>query len=60
MVRSGQQVTLVLDYKGLQIKSTGTALRSASLGEIVKVRNNQSLRVVEGIVSGDALVRVSI
>ncbi len=60
MVRSGQQVTLVLDYNGLQIKSTGTALKSASLGEVVKVRNNQSLRVVEGIVSGDALVRVSI
>jgi flagella basal body P-ring formation protein FlgA len=60
MVRSGQQVTLVLDYNGLQIKSTGTALKSATLGQVVKVRNSQSLRVVEGIVSGEALVRVSI
>ena len=60
MVHSGQQVTLVLDYNGLQIKSTGTALRSATLGQVVRVRNSQSLRVIEGIVSGEALVRVSI
>ena len=60
MVHSGQQVTLVLDYNGLQIKSTGTALKSATLGQVVRVRNSQSLRVVEGIVSGEALVRVSI
>lgn len=60
MVRSGQKVTLVLDYNGLQIKSTGTALQSATLGQVVRVRNSQSLRVVEGIVSGEALVRVSI
>ena len=60
MVRSGQQVTMVLNYNGLQIKSTGTALKSATLGQVVKVRNSQSLRIVEGIVSGEALVRVSI
>ena len=60
MVRSGQQVTLVLDYNGLQIKSTGTAMQSATLGQVVQVRNTQSMRVVEGIVSGEAMVRVSI
>ena len=60
MVRSGQLVTLVLDYNGLQIKSTGTALKSAALGQVVQVRNSQSLRIVEGIVSGEAQVRVNI
>jgi len=60
MVKSGQQVTLILDYKGLQIKSTGLALKSARKGEIVKVRNNQSMRVIEGIVSGVGQVRVNI
>jgi len=60
MVKSGQQVTLVLDYKGLQIKSSGQALQSARRGEVVKVRNNQSKRIVEGIVSGEAQVRVNI
>ncbi|MDH5352950.1 MAG: flagellar basal body P-ring formation chaperone FlgA [Gammaproteobacteria bacterium] len=60
MVKSGQQVTLILEYKGLEIKSTGQALSSARRGEAVKVRNNQSRRVVEGIASGQALVRVNI
>ena len=60
MVKSGQQVTLILDYKGLQIKSTGQALQSARRGDVIKVRNNQSRRIVEGVVSGEAQVRVNI
>ena len=60
LVRSGQQVTLVLNYNGLQIKSTGKALRSASMGQVVRVRNSQSNKIVEGVVSGEGLVRVSI
>ncbi len=60
LVRSGQQVTLVLSYKGLQVKSSGTALHSARLGEVVRVRNSQTQKVVEGVVSGEALVKVSI
>jgi flagella basal body P-ring formation protein FlgA len=60
MVKSGQRVTLILDYKGITIKSSGKALRSARLGEVVKVRNSQSLRIVEGVVSAEATVRVQI
>ena len=60
MVQSGQKVTLVLDFKGIQIKSSGLALRSARLGEVIKVRNLQSSRIVEGVVSGEATVRVTI
>lgn len=60
LVHSGQQVTLVLDYNGMQIRSTDEALRSASLGEVVRVRNSQSLKIVEGVVSGEAQVRVNL
>ena len=60
MVKSGQQVTLILDYKGLEIRSSGQALQSARRGEVIKVRNNQSSRIVEGIVSGEAQVRINI
>lgn len=60
LVRSGQQVTLVLDYHGLQIRSTGKALRSATLGQLVKVRNSQSQKIVEGVVAGEGLVRINI
>lgn len=60
MVKSGQRVTLILDYKGLHIKSTGQALQSARWGEVIKVRNNQSNRIVEGFVSGVAQVQVNL
>lgn len=60
LVRSGQMVTLVLNFNGLQVKSSGQALQSASRGQLVKVRNSQSLRVVEGVVFGEGLVKVNI
>ena len=60
MVKTGQLVTIVLDYKGIAIRTTGEALQSARLGEIIRVKNNQTSKIVEGIVQGDALVRVNI
>lgn len=60
LVRAGQQVTLVLDYNGLQVKSSGKALQSARLGELVRVRNGQSQKIVQGVVAGEGLVRISI
>ncbi len=58
LVKSGQQVTIVLNMGDLQIKSTGLALQSASRGQVIKVRNTQSNRVVEATVSGEAQVSV--
>lgn len=60
LVKSGQSVTLVLNYLGLQVKTTGRALQSARMGQRVQVRNSQTQKVVEGVVSGEGLVRVSI
>ena len=60
MVKSGQIVTIVLNHKGIAIRSSGKALQSARLGELVRVRNTQTSRVVEGIVQGEALVRVNL
>ncbi len=60
LVRSGQRVTLVLNYNGLQVKSSGKALQSASLGQLVRVRNSQSQKIVEGVVSGEGLVQMNI
>ncbi len=60
LVRAGQQVTLIVEHNGLRIKALGKAMRSASLGQLVRVKNSHSQRIVEGIVAGDALVRVGI
>ena len=60
MVKSGQNVTLILNYKGISIKTSGKALQSARMGQLVKVRNSQSRKIVEGIVSGEGQVKVNI
>lgn len=60
MIKSGQQVTLILEYKGLEIRSSGQALQSARRGEVIKVRNSQSSKIVEGVVSGEAEVKINI
>ena len=60
LVKSGQRVTLVLNYRGLQVKSSGRALQSARMGQRVRVRNSQSQKIVEGVVSGEGLVKITI
>jgi flagella basal body P-ring formation protein FlgA len=60
MVKSGQNVTLILDYKGINIRTSGKALRSARMGQLVKVRNSTSQKIVEGIVTGEGLVKVNL
>lgn len=60
LVKLGQKVTIVLNFKGLQVKSSGEALTSASEGQLIKVRNTVSNKIIQGVVSGDGEVRVSL
>ncbi len=60
LVRAGQTVTLVLEIGGLEVRSSGEALSAASQGQVVRVRNSQSQKIVEGVVAGDGLVRVAL
>lgn len=60
LVTSGQQVIIVLNFKGIQVKSSGIALQSASRGELVKVRNSQSNKIVQGVVSGEGQISVQL
>ena len=58
MIKSGQKVTIVLSMDGLDIKSSGTALQSARMGDTIKVKNTQSNRIIEGTVSSEGVIRV--
>ncbi len=58
LVTSGQQVTIVLNLQGLQVKSSGQALQSASQGQVIKVRNTQSNKIVEGVVTASGQISV--
>lgn len=58
LVESGQQVTIELQYKGLLIRTNGTALDTGTRGEIISVRNDRSGKVIEAEISAESKVKV--
>lgn len=59
IVRRGQLVILVAGVGGMEVRVAGTSMADASLGDRVKVKNNASDRVVEGIVDAPGVVRIN-
>lgn len=59
VVRRGEQITLVASAGTMEVRMSGTALDDASVGDKVKVKNSSSQRVVEGIVHGPGIVKVT-
>lgn len=59
IVRRGQLVTLIAGVGGMEVRVAGTSMADASLGDRVKVKNNSSDRVVEGIVDAPGVVRIN-
>lgn len=57
-VRQGEIINLVARYGGMEVTSSGVALSDAGIGERVRVRNEASQRVVEGIVTDQRRVEV--
>jgi flagella basal body P-ring formation protein FlgA len=57
-VRRGQTVTLSLDSGPIAIAVSGTALQGGAVGERIAVRNNNSKRVVEGVIQDSGVVVV--
>jgi flagella basal body P-ring formation protein FlgA len=60
LVRRGQQVTLIAAVNGVEIRAQGQALTEGSAHERVRVQNVTSLKVVEGVVESDSVVRVGL
>jgi flagella basal body P-ring formation protein FlgA len=60
LVRRGQQVTLIAANGGVQIRAQGQALTEGAADERVRVQNVSSLKVVEGVVESDGVVRVGL
>jgi flagella basal body P-ring formation protein FlgA len=59
VIKHGQEVTLVAAAGGIEVRAAGRALADAAGGARLKVQNLSSLKVVEGVVEGPDLVRVS-
>jgi flagellar basal body P-ring formation protein FlgA len=60
LVHQGQEVTLIATLGGLQVRARGKALANGSAGARLRVQNLSSLKVVEGVVENEDVVRVAL
>jgi flagella basal body P-ring formation protein FlgA len=60
VVRRGQQVTLIAASGPVEIRAQGHALTEGGVDDRVRVQNMSSLKVVEGVVESDSVVRVGL
>lgn len=58
LVRRGEKVTIVASIGTLKVKGKGEALKDAARGELVSVRNSQSKRIIQGVVTKPGTVNV--
>lgn len=57
-VRRGQRVVLVARSLGFEVRMEGQALAPGDVGDVIRVRNRRSRRIVEGIVANNGVVHV--
>jgi flagella basal body P-ring formation protein FlgA len=60
VVERGQRVWLVAQSRALSVRMAGTALEHGAPGDRIRVQNNDSRKVVEGLVGDDGVVRVGL
>jgi flagella basal body P-ring formation protein FlgA len=60
LIHQGQEVTLVAMVGGLQVRARGRALANGAAGARLKVQNLSSLKVVEGVVENEDVIRVAL
>ncbi|WP_200279990.1 flagellar basal body P-ring formation chaperone FlgA [Rhabdochromatium marinum] len=57
-VERGQLVQMLSETGGIRVIMSGEALEGGSAGERIRVRNNSSKRVLEGIIESPGVVRI--
>lgn len=60
VIARGQRVWLLAESRSLSVRMSGTALEPGTPGQHIRVQNNESKKVVEGLVGDDGFVRVGI
>lgn len=60
LVRRGQQVTLIAALGAVEIRAQGQALSEGGVADRIRVQNVSSLKVVEGVIESDSVVRVGL
>lgn len=59
VVRRGQDVMLVVQVDGIEVRAAGRALEDAATGSRLKVVNLSSQKVIEGVAESSDIVRVA-
>ena len=60
MVNRGEKVMIQAESNGLNIKTTGVAMEDGVYGELIKVKNTATNKLIEGRISSPGLVKVSL
>jgi flagella basal body P-ring formation protein FlgA len=60
LVRRGQRVTLLAETNGIEVRMAVKAMSDGSAGDLIRVRNLRSKRIIEGIVDDDGIVKIQI
>lgn len=58
LVKRGQQVLLVVAVDGLAIQAPGLALGDGGASDRIRVQNQMSLKIIEGVVENGNMIRV--
>jgi flagella basal body P-ring formation protein FlgA len=59
LIHRGQNVTLAAVSNGIEVRAPGLALADAPAHGRVRVRNLNSLKIVEGVADTDGVVRIT-
>ena len=60
MVNRGERVVIIGEGHGLSIRTTGLAMEDGAFGELIRVRNTSSDKVVEGRITAPGQIKVSL
>ena len=60
LINRGELVTIVAEVGGISVKMNGRAVTSGGRGRQIKVQNLSSRRIVEGVVIGKGIVKISL
>ncbi len=58
LVRRGEQVVIIAEAEGIEIRATGKALGNGARGDLIRVKNSTSKKTVEAVVTGPGVVKV--
>jgi flagellar basal body P-ring formation protein FlgA len=58
VIKRGELVTLLAETQGFAVRMQGKALTDGSRGELIRVKNVNSSRIIEGIVKAPGIIQV--